>query len=264
MLIEKITCNEIVLFIEDVATLSQTDEKTTREFQSFKETLEKKPFLKEVIRIFLSKNANRNELHDCATYLAKNKTLIPFPLHELFEEVEKSADIDLSFQKMLLEHPGTALKYRVRQLGRDEIEKIRVAEQVLSIGYFERGYNEAGEIRPFVIEEDSDTDYYIAENENGTLGAMMVTRRLDWEKERLNFYIELIARLPQYPAMKIGESLIQALIQTCPESEISLRVSSMENKRAIKVYKRLGFEFLVPSDTYMVRQPNILTVDQKV
>lgn len=140
---------------------------------------------------------------------------------------------------------------KIRDYNRDDFEKLSILWQETELGNTQRGDNAQ------VIEHSIQIGGKLIVLENTVSGEIIGSSWMTFDGRRM--HLHHIGVLPNYQNKGYGKLLTMESLKFAKEKGYQIKLEvHQSNKKAIDIYKKLGFHFLGDYDVYIVRDLNTI------
>ncbi len=140
---------------------------------------------------------------------------------------------------------------RIRDYHKDDFEKLSILWQETELGNTKRGDNAQ------IIEHSIQIGGKLIVLENTVSGEIIGSSWMTFDGRRI--HLHHIGVLPNYQNKGYGKLLTMESLKFAKEKGYQIKLEvHQSNKKAIDIYKKLGFQFLGDYDVYIVRDLNTI------
>lgn len=140
---------------------------------------------------------------------------------------------------------------RIRDYNKDDFEKLSILWQETDLGNTKRGDTAQ------IIEHSIQIGGKLIVLENTLSGEIIGSSWMTFDGRRI--HLHHIGVLPQYQNKGYGKLLTMESLKFAKEKGYQIKLEvHQSNKKAIGIYKKLGFQFLGDYDVYIVRDLNTI------
>lgn len=140
---------------------------------------------------------------------------------------------------------------KIRDYDKDDFEKLSILWQETELGNTKRGDNAQ------IIEHSIQIGGKLIVLENTVSGEIIGSSWMTFDGRRI--HLHHIGVLPNYQNKGYGKLLTMESLKFAKEKGYQIKLEvHQSNKKAIDIYKKLGFQFLGDYDVYIVRDLNTI------